>query len=359
MWRQLLWLLLLGVAWMPVLALLAPQCLPIALIFVLQMGVGLSLLYAQKQQLAAVWVCGGWLVVFAVGMSTTGELPGVLALCAAAATMAGVVWLERPAALAMVVGYVLILVFHEPLTVAWGRTVRAAPSDLGTWRFVAMSSAVMVGLMLTGTLMDALTRAKGAAVERTLQAVTATAQARAASRAKSQFLATMSHELRTPLNAILGYSDLLREDGEPGDLDRIHEAGGLLLRLVDDVLEVARAESVSVSTKHAVDLLAAVMQCGVPVRLTDEDQTAVSVDSSGDQLVRLLRNLLGHVSTVCGVEPVLVEVDVRGRRVQLSVDCVPQSGIGLVLATQLAELHGGGVTQRTDGYDLTLPLAPL
>lgn len=74
--------------------------------------------------------------------------------------------------------------------------------------------------------------------------------AEAANHAKSAFLATMSHELRTPLNAILGYTDMLREDAvDMGldkivpDLNKIGTAGEQLLRLINDVLDIARIES--------------------------------------------------------------------------------------------------------------------
>ena len=71
-----------------------------------------------------------------------------------------------------------------------------------------------------------------------------------ANSAKSQFLASMSHELRTPLNAILGYSEMLQEDatdrGQPetvADLQKIHVAGGHLLRLINDVLDLSKIEA--------------------------------------------------------------------------------------------------------------------
>jgi signal transduction histidine kinase len=74
--------------------------------------------------------------------------------------------------------------------------------------------------------------------------------AEAASRAKSDFLASMSHELRTSLNAILGFSDLLRTEviGSLGDRYReyaadIHRSGRHLLDRINDRLDMARIEA--------------------------------------------------------------------------------------------------------------------
>jgi CheY-like chemotaxis protein len=78
----------------------------------------------------------------------------------------------------------------------------------------------------------------------------ARAQAEAASAAKTEFLASMSHELRTPLNAILGFAQLLQRDKKQPlstrQLDRVEHVmrgGEHLLRLIDDVLDLARIEA--------------------------------------------------------------------------------------------------------------------
>ena len=69
-------------------------------------------------------------------------------------------------------------------------------------------------------------------------------------RLKSEFLANMSHELRTPLNSIIGFSKLILDglDGETNieqerDLEIVHQNGQELLRLIDDLLDLARIEA--------------------------------------------------------------------------------------------------------------------
>ena len=73
-------------------------------------------------------------------------------------------------------------------------------------------------------------------------------EAKAASAAKTTFLANMSHEIRTPLNVVVGLADLqLEEETLPADtkdsLEKIRAAGGTLLSIVNDVLDISKIES--------------------------------------------------------------------------------------------------------------------
>ena len=93
----------------------------------------------------------------------------------------------------------------------------------------------------------------------------ATAAAEKANRAKSEFLSSMSHELRTPLNAVLGFAQLMATDTPPPStaqkqsIDQILQAGWYLLRLINEILDLALIESgkvtISVEPVSLVELL--------------------------------------------------------------------------------------------------------
>lgn len=86
---------------------------------------------------------------------------------------------------------------------------------------------------------------------RTRDATAALVEAKQASQAKSEFLATMSHEFRTPLNAILGFSDIISHQylGPHGEkkymeyAEDIHASGEHLLEMVNDLLDISAIEA--------------------------------------------------------------------------------------------------------------------
>jgi signal transduction histidine kinase len=97
-------------------------------------------------------------------------------------------------------------------------------------------------------------------------------QAEAASRAKSAFLTTMSHELRTPLNAIIGFSDMMLREvlGEFRNrryrsyVADIHDSGLHLLQIINDILDLSKAEAgkleLSVEVVDLGEIVRSVMQ---------------------------------------------------------------------------------------------------
>ena len=91
-------------------------------------------------------------------------------------------------------------------------------------------------------------------IERTRNLEQARLAALEASQAKSAFLSRVSHELRTPLNAIAGFSQLLDEEAlVPGQKEMVGEiiqASSHLTRLIDEVLNISRIESGSLSLRR-------------------------------------------------------------------------------------------------------------
>lgn len=84
--------------------------------------------------------------------------------------------------------------------------------------------------------------------------VKALEQAESANRSKSEFLANVSHELRTPLNAIIGFSEMIRDglvgpQGSPKYAEYIHDIHGSgmhLMELINDILDLSKAEAGSI-----------------------------------------------------------------------------------------------------------------
>ena len=94
--------------------------------------------------------------------------------------------------------------------------------------------------------------------------------AESANRAKSEFLANMSHELRTPLNAIIGFSEILRHElyGPLGDkryrqyAADIHGSGAHLLEIINDILDLSKAEATGFELyEEATDIAGLIQGC--------------------------------------------------------------------------------------------------
>src|SRR6195256_2069241 len=104
--------------------------------------------------------------------------------------------------------------------------------------------------------------------ETNVELESAKSAAEKANLAKSDFLSSMSHELRSPLNAILGFAQLINSDSpaptpsQMASIDQILQAGWHLLKLIDEILDLAVIESGKVSlSPESVSLAEVISEC--------------------------------------------------------------------------------------------------
>ncbi|NML63565.1 PAS domain S-box protein [Massilia sp. RP-1-19] len=102
--------------------------------------------------------------------------------------------------------------------------------------------------------------------ETNVELQTAREAAEKANLAKSEFLSSMSHELRTPLNAVLGFAQLMASEvpapaaAQQRSIDQILKGGWYLLRLINEILDLAMIESGKVTMSHESVSLTEVLQ---------------------------------------------------------------------------------------------------
>jgi len=204
--------------------------------------------------------------------------------------------------------------------------------------------------------------------------------------AKSEFLSSMSHELRSPLNAILGFAQLMESDPlaptplQQESLSQILSAGWHLLRLIDQILDLAKIESGRLPlSQEPVSLGEVMLECQSLIEhqaLQREVQVSFpAFESLGfvradhtrvkQVVVNLLSNaikynvLQGTVDVRCTeVQPGRTRVSIRDTGIGLHPEQLGQlfqafnrlgqeaggeegTGIGLVVAKRLVELMGG------------------
>jgi signal transduction histidine kinase/DNA-binding response OmpR family regulator len=251
-------------------------------------------------------------------------------------------------------------------------------------------------------------RLRIAAASSLAEASEARLMAEHANNAKTVFLRAMSHELRTPLNAISGYTEIL-ELGIRGavnpeqikDLGRIKRAASYLLRLINDVLTIARFEgarpleviSIPVNAMLAeVDGLCALQAKAKRVTLSvAQCDSEVLVAADAERFQQILLNLItnatkftlagGRIDVICDVHANAVRIRVKDtglgirpvdiERVfepfvqidrHLTTSTQQGVGLGLSISRELARAMRGDLTlESAEGvgstFTLTLPLA--
>ena len=218
------------------------------------------------------------------------------------------------------------------------------------------------------------------------------AQAADANRAKDIFLATLSHEMKTPLTAILGWSRMLKTDGQASEffdeaLEAIEQSARVQERLIEDVLDISRVITgkLSIEKKETRlhDVIRAAVEIIIPiaqqkdVHLRVHESVDVIVNGDETRLRQVLWNLLTNavkftpagglieISTACEQNEVRVMVRDSGRGMRADViphvfdqfhqntvaDRVKHHGLGLGLAIvrHLINAHGGRVEAHSAG----------
>ena len=173
-------------------------------------------------------------------------------------------------------------------------------------------------------------------------------RAEESSRLKSAFLANMSHEIRTPLNAIVGFSDVLSaggasEEEQRGYFEIIRTNSDLLLRLINDILDVSRLEAdrviLSLESCNVVQICQQVVASVAQARrstnqfLFECEREVVEMRTDVQRLQQVVINLLSNADkfTKEGTITLKLELDTAGN---VAVFSVTDTGCGIPLDKQ-------------------------
>jgi signal transduction histidine kinase len=234
----------------------------------------------------------------------------------------------------------------------------------------------------------------------------ARAEAEAANRLKDEFVSIVSHELRSPLTAILGWTAMLRRGDPDGSLttralQSIHDNASRQARLIEELLDFSKVTSGHLTLAHEPVKIPELLQGVVESLIPESVAKGIAMELApvppaivaGDQarLEQVFFNLLGNAMkfTPAGGR-VGVEARVNGQSVDVRVadtglgigpeflpfvferfrqadDTAGREygglGLGLSIARQLVEAHGGGIRVDSEGrgkgavFTVSLPLA--
>jgi signal transduction histidine kinase/CHASE3 domain sensor protein len=224
-----------------------------------------------------------------------------------------------------------------------------------------------------------------------------------ANKVKTEFLASMSHELRTPLSAILGFADLLVTSPKETlstrareSLERIKRNGEHLMSLINDVLDLAKAEAGRIDVRLAPVNLGQLARACVAeldslrgskdLRLTADVPDSLEVLTDAQRVRQILLNLLanaikftesGEVVLAMRSTPTEIRLSVTDTGVGIPPEALNQlfqdfhqlevgdgkrysgTGVGLALSRRLARALGGEIEVRSrerEGSTFTLIL---
>ena len=221
------------------------------------------------------------------------------------------------------------------------RLVNVTPGFYEQYKYHIWGVAAVLVILLTGLLITLYFFYRTKRLKDELEVSEAALReakdrAEESNRLKSAFLANMSHEIRTPLNAIVGFSDVLSAgdtaiDDQRGYFEIIKANSDLLLRLINDILDVSRLEADRVTlTLEKCDVVQVCTQVTASVTQARRSSNRIVFESAADsleirtdiqRLQQVVINLLSDADkfTENGTITLKLEPDMRNRTALFSV----------------------------------------